>query len=194
MFKHSLSTNGLLRSKTLSIHYSFYRIKIRKPFTHNLWANNINQGWAGYMFQDVPKIWLPKTCLARLIQLLLRKHFGYRYKKKKKTLEPGSTLSYSAILYLNSFNCFPFIILWVLFYNPYTISIWESKILLILNWSLVIVLLRGKVVRRDDRIWTMIFCLYPEQTHCQAALHYFQLANNVIVENSCLGFHVLISK
>lgn len=50
---------------------------------------------------------------------------------------------------------------------------------------------KGEVIGRDDRIWTRDI-LYPKQTRYQAALHPFQLAYNVIVENPCLVFHTLI--
>ena len=51
---------------------------------------------------------------------------------------------------------------------------------------------RGEVIGRNDRIGTRDI-LYPKQTRYRAALHPFQLAYSVIVENPCLVFHIFIS-
>ena len=48
---------------------------------------------------------------------------------------------------------------------------------------------RGEVIGRNDRIGTRDI-LYPKQRRYQAALHPFQLAYSVIVENPC---HIVIS-
>lgn len=64
---------------------------------------------------------------------------------------------------------------------------------LIFKWPIdPLLLLRGEVMGRGDRIW-ICDILYPKQMHCQVVLHTFQLACNVIIENPRLVFHIPLS-
>ena len=61
------------------------------------------------------------------------------------------------------------------------------------NWPIITLLPVREVIGRDDRIWTRDI-LYPKQTRYQAALHPFRYtASFVIVENTCIVFHIIIS-